>query len=191
MRATIATTISWQSYANLQRLALAAILILGPTFPSRADLYRYRDSNGRLVISSTPPPAGVDTVTAVPENTGSSMETTVPTATQKHERAKPTKTGRRKHKRQPPKQPPAANPVNTYRFGLLRLGSSKAEVKRLLGPPAKRTTHGKKTRWVRLRGRFEKRKVRLETWHYPGTRRILPTQLTFYDGVLAEKDKRP
>jgi hypothetical protein len=127
----------------------------------------------------------------MPENAGSSMATTVPTATHPTKRAKPSKPARRKHQRPQQKRHPTSRPVNTHRFGLLQLGSSQAEVKRLLGPPAKRTIRGKKTRLVRLHGRFEKRKVRLETWHYPGTNRILPTQLTFYDGVLAEKDKQP
>jgi hypothetical protein len=194
MRAAIAMAKSGQSGINPKRLALATMIICGLTIPSQADLYRYRDHNGRLVISSTPPPAGVDTVTTVPEHKGASMETTVPTMIQKTKRAKAPKAARRKpekRQRQKQKQPPTSKPVSTHQFGLLRLGSSQAEIKRLLGPPAKRTTHGKKTRMVRLRGRFEKRKVRLETWHYPGTSRILPTQLTFYDGVLAEKDKTP
>lgn len=191
MQSAIAITIFWQARVGLKRLVLAAIIILSLAFPSQADLYRYRDRNGRLVMSSTPLPAGVGTVTTVPENTGSSMATTVPSATYKNKKNRPSKPTRRKHKRQQQKRPAVSRPVNTYRFGLLQLGSSQADVRRLLGPPAKRTTHGKKTRLMRLQGRFVKRKVRLETWYYPGTNRILPTQLTFYDGVLAEKDKEP
>ena len=191
MQAAITMTTAGQQRVNPKRLALAVTLILGLAVPSQADLYRYRDSIGRLVISSTPPPTDVETVTTVPENAGSSLETTVPTAVQKRKRAKPPKAVRQRHKRPQRKPPPAFKPVDTHQFGLLRLGSSQAEVKRLLGPPKKRTTHGKKSRLVRLHGRFEKRKVRLETWHYPGTNRILPTQLTFYDGVLAAKDKQP
>lgn len=91
MQSAIAITIFWQARVGLKRLVLAAIIILSLAFPSQADLYRYRDRNGRLVMSSTPPPAGVGTVTTVPENTGSSMATTVPSATYKNKKNRPSK----------------------------------------------------------------------------------------------------
>jgi hypothetical protein len=190
MQSAIDITIPWRSWAYQKRLVLAVPIILCFAFPSWADLYHYRDSNGRLVISSTPPPADVNTVTIVPEGAGPSIATTAPSTAHKPEKNKKSKPiHRRGHSAQEQQLPAAARPVNTHRFGLLQLGSSQAEVKRILGPPAKRTQRGKERRLLRLHGRFVRRNVRVETWHYPGTQRVLPTQLTFYDGILAGKDK--
>lgn len=80
-------------------------------------------------------------------------------------------------------------PVNTHQFGLLKIGSHKKEVLRLLGPPEERVKEGKQKRLVQFNGYFAERKVKVETWHYPGTNRIQPTRLVFYNGRLAEKDK--
>ena len=178
---------------RLYRLStiLSLLSLLLAASPGNAEIYRYRDSEGRLVISNSPPPAGVETTDVVPEGAGPSTYTTVPSAIAparpdpKPEKPKTRK--RRRARRQKARQ--ESQPVNTHKFGLLSIGSSQDEVKRRIGPPAKRVRHGKQKRMVRDGGRFIRRRVRIESWHYPGSGRLLPTHLVFYDGKLAEKNK--
>jgi hypothetical protein len=71
----------------------------------------------------------------------------------------------------------------------LKIGSSKAAILRALGPPSDKVKEGKKKRMVSLKGRYIQRNVKIETWYYPGSNRLHPTRLVFYDGLLGEKDK--
>jgi hypothetical protein len=82
-----------------------------------------------------------------------------------------------------------SRPVNTHQFGLLEIGSTQADVLRVLGPPADKVKQGRKERIVHLKERYVQRKVKIETWYYPGSNRLRPTRLVFYDGLLGEKDK--
>jgi hypothetical protein len=165
-------------------------LLLAAT-PGRAEIYRYQAPDGRLIISNSPPPAGVESTDVVPEGAGPSTHTTVPSAiTPAQPDAAPvapkSRQGREARRQ---KEHQESQPVNTHKFGLLSIGSSQDEVKRRIGPPAKRVTHGKQKRMVQVGGRFMSRPVRVESWYYPGTSRLLPTHLVFYDGKLAEKTK--
>jgi Domain of unknown function (DUF4124)/Protein of unknown function (DUF2845) len=186
----LSTIPRWPSL-SLAALPLVLLGLLLATTPGRAEIYRYRDPDGRLIISNSPPPAGVETSDVVPEGAGPSTHTTVPSAiVPAQSDAKPVAPKSHKHRRaRRQKEHPESQPVNTHKFGLLSIGSSQDEVKRRLGPPAKRVTHGKQKRIVQVDGRFMRRPVRVESWYYPGTSRLLPTHLVFYDGKLAEKNK--
>ncbi|MDH3601154.1 MAG: DUF4124 domain-containing protein [Candidatus Tectomicrobia bacterium] len=165
-------------------------LLLAATL-ANAELYRYRGPEGRLIISNSPPPAGVETTDIVPEGAGPSTHTTVPSAViPARPKAKPvTPKSRKRRQARREKARQESQPVNTHKFGLLPIGSSQAEVKRRIGPPEKREKHGKQKRMVDVGGRFIHRRVRVESWYYPGSGRLLPTHLVFYDGKLAEKNK--
>ena len=186
----LSTIPCWRSlYPASVPLILLSLLLA--TTPGRAEIYRYRDPEGRLIISNSPPPAGVETTAIVPEGAGPSTHTTVPSAiAPARPDAKAVAPKSRKHPRsRRQKEHQESQPVSTHKFGLLSIGSSQDEVKRRIGPPAKRVTHGKQKRMVQVGGRFMRRPVRIESWYYPGTSRLLPTQLVFYDGKLAEKNK--
>jgi hypothetical protein len=180
----------WRSL-YLPSVPLVLLSLLLAATPGRTEIYRYRDSAGRLIISNSPPPAGVETTDIVPEGAGPSTHTTVPSAiAPARPDAKPVAPKSRKRPRsRRQKEHQESQPVNTHKFGLLSIGSSQDEVKRRIGPPAKRVTHGKQKRMVQVGGRFMRRPVRVESWYYPGTGRLLPTHLVFYDGKLAEKNK--
>jgi Domain of unknown function (DUF4124)/Protein of unknown function (DUF2845) len=186
----LSTIPGWRSLSLASVLLVLLSLLLAAT-PGRAEIYRYQDSDGRLIISNSPPPAGIETTDIVPEGAGPSTHTTVPSAIAPAQPdAKPVAPKSRKHRRTRPQQAhQESQPVNTHKFGLLSIGSSQDEVKRRIGPPAKRVTHGKQKRMVQVGGRFMHRPVRVESWYYPGTSRLLPTHLVFYDGKLAEKNK--
>ncbi len=159
---------------------------------SWAKTYRYRAPDGRWIISNTPPADHAEGVTEMPEGSGPSMQTTAqlpslnPRKELNRQKLKDTTRRQKRHRRRRQQVP---GPVNTHQFGLLKIGSHKKEVLRLLGPPEERVKEGKQKRLVRLDGYFAERKVKVETWHYPGTNRVRPTQLIFYNGRLAEKDK--
>jgi hypothetical protein len=175
-----------------QSLCLLFALFLVGSHVSWAQTYRYRTPDGRWIISDTPPADDAEVVTTLPAGSGPSMQTTVQTPSfkalkhlKKQDRQSTTHRQKR-HRRRHLKVP---EPVATHRFGLLKMGSSKADILRVLGPPSKKVKLGKAKRLVRLKGRFIQRKVKIETWYYPGSNRVRPTQLVFYDGLLAEKDK--
>jgi hypothetical protein len=186
----LATIPHWRSLYP----AAAPLVLLGfflTATPGQAEIYRYRGPDGGLIISNSPPPAGVESADVVPEGAGPSTHTTVPSAiAPARPDAKPVapkSRKRRRARRQDARQ--ESQPVNTHKFGLLSIGSSQDEVKRRIGPPAKRVKHGKQKHMVQDGGRFIRRRVRVESWYYPGSGRLLPTHLVFYDGKLAEKHK--
>ena len=175
---------------------LTTVLSLILALPVAAELYRYRGPDGRLIISNSPPPAGSEVTDTAPEGSGPSTTTTAPTAlkpvpsqrrnlkpSRLHDKPAKRKRRQRRARRQ------ISRPVNTHKFGLLEIGSTKFAVERRLGPPAKRIKHGTKKRVILHNGQYISRSVRIESWHYPGNSRILPTRLVFYDDLLAEKDK--
>jgi Domain of unknown function (DUF4124)/Protein of unknown function (DUF2845) len=186
----LSTIPCWHSLSPAS-VPLILLSLLLATTPGRAEIYRYRDPEGRLIISNSPPPAGVETTAIMPEGAGPSTHTTVPSAIAPAQPdTKPVAPKSRKRSRaRRQKEHQESQPVSTHKFGLLSIGSSQDEVKRRIGPPAKRVTHGKQKRMVQVGGRFMRRPVRVESWYYPGTSRLLPTQLVFYDGKLAEKNK--
>jgi hypothetical protein len=175
-----------------QTLYLLFALALAGSHVSWAQIYRYQTPDGRWIISNAPPADDAETVTTIPEGLGPSMHTTAPvpsTKAMKHIRkqdARRTAQHQNRHQRRRMQTP---RPVNTRQFGLLKIGSPKAEILRVLGPPADKVKQGKKKRMVRLKGRYVQRKVKIETWYYPGSNRLRPTQLVFYDNFLGEKDK--
>jgi hypothetical protein len=170
---------------------LVLLGLLLAAIPGSAEIYRYRGPDGRLIMSNSPPPAGVETTDIVPEGAGPSTHTTVPSAiAPARPDTRPEKPqSRKRHRARRHKARQESQPVNTHKFGLLPIGSSQDEVKRRIGPPAKRVTHGKQKRLVQDSGRFIRRRIRVESWYYPGSGRLLPTHLVFYDGKLAEKNK--
>ncbi|PON12152.1 hypothetical protein C2W62_41110 [Candidatus Entotheonella serta] len=140
----------------------------------------------------TPPTDGAEIVTTMPEGRGPSTQVTVQAHSRKalkqikKRQVRQTVRRQNRHRRRLQKTP---RPVNTHQFGLLKLGSSKAEILRALGPPLEKVKQGKKKRSVRLKGRYVERKVKIETWYYPRSNRLRPPRLVFYDGLLGEKDK--
>ena len=186
----LSTIPRWRSLSPASVPLVLLSLLLAAT-PSSAEIYRYRDPDGRLIISNSPPPDGVETTDIVPEGAGPSTHTTVPSAiapARPDAKTVAPKSHKRSRARRQ-KEHEESQPINTHKFGLLSIGSSQDEVKRRIGPPAKRVTHGKQKRMVQVGGRFISRPVRVESWYYPGTSRLLPTHLVFYDGKLAEKNK--
>ncbi len=171
-------------------LLIAFLLVGGHS--SWAESYRYQTADGRWVISNSPPEVPAEVITKMPEGSGPSMQTTAqapvgkPIKQLKKQQFKETNRRQKRHRRRRQKVP---GPVNTHQFGLLKIGSHKKEVLRLIGPPEERIKEGKQRRLVRFKGYFAERKVKVETWHYPGSNRIRPTRLVFYNGRLAEKDK--
>jgi hypothetical protein len=155
-----------------------------------AQTYRYRTPDGRWIISDIPPADDAEVVTEVAEGSGPSLQTTVQVPSRqfrkqvkKRDVRKTARRQKRRHRSQTPR------PVNTHQFGLLKIGSSKAAVLRELGPPSDKAREGKKERMVHLKGRYVQRRVKIETWYYPGSNRLRPTRLVFYDDLLGEKDK--
>ncbi|WP_089718090.1 DUF2845 domain-containing protein [Candidatus Entotheonella palauensis] len=171
-----------------QILCLLLALILVGGHVSWAQTYRYRTPDGRWVLSDTPPSDDAEVATTMPEGSGPSMQTTAQIPRKQLKKQDVRKAVRRqdRHRRRRMQTP---RPVNTRQFGLLQIGSPKAAVLRVLGPPLDKVKQGKKKRMVRLKGRYVQRRVKIETWYYPGSNRLRPTKLVFYDGLLGEKDK--
>ncbi len=179
-------------HGQLWALYFLFALVLAGSQVSWADTYRYRTSDGRWVISNSPPADHAEGVTEMPEGYGPSMQTTaqVPSLNPRKELNKQKlKEMTRRQKRHKRRQQKVPRPIDTHQFGLLKIGTHKKEVLRLIGPPKERVKEGKQRRLVQFNGYFAERKVKVETWHYPGTNRVQPTRLVFYNGQLAEKDK--
>ena len=166
-----------------------ALTLLGVQ-TSWAQIYRYRAPDGSWVITDRAPADNTKGVMEEPEGFGPSFQTTVETPSRKT-KASVKKRYRRKSARRPKRQRrvETPRPVSTRQLGLLAMGSTRAAVRRKLGPPEEKVKGGKKMRMVRLKGRYAQRKVSIETWYYPGSNRLRPTQLVFYNGRLAEKGK--
>ncbi len=180
-----------QHPASLSLCLLLALVLVG-SHVSWAQTYRYRGPDGRWIISNTPPADDVEVATKRPEGSGPSMQTTAKAPafkTLKPLKKRNVKKANRRQKRHQRRRQQVPKPVNTHQFGVLKMGSPKADVKRILGPPSEKVKQGREKRWVRLKGRFVQRKVKIETWYYPGSNRTRPTRLVFYNGLLAEKDK--
>ncbi len=171
---------------------LLLALALAGSHVSSAQTYRYRTPEGRWIISNTPPADDAEIVTKMPEGRGPSMQTTARVPSQralkqlKKQDVRNTTRRQNRHRRRLHQTP---RPVNTHQFGLLKIGSPKSTILQLLGPPTDKVKQGKKKRMVRLKGRYVERKVKIETWYYPGSNRSRPTRLVFYNGLLGEKDK--
>jgi len=171
-------------------LPLSLLLMVGHV--SWAQSYRYQTPDGRWIIPDIPPADGAAVVTEVPEGSGPSMQTNaqIPLSKPlKHPKSKDVRKSARRQQRPRHRDTQVPRPVNTHQFGLLEIGSSKAAILRVLGPPADKVKEGKQKRMVHLKGRSIQRNVRIETWYYPGSNRLRPTRLVFYDGLLGEKDK--
>ena len=171
-------------------LCLFLVLTLVSSQTSWAQIYRYRAPDGRWVISDRAPADDAEDVVEEPEGAGPSVRTTAPMPSRRARTSISKRYKRkaaRRHKRQRHAETP--RPVSTRQLGLLAIGSSRAAVRRKLGPPLDKVREGKKKRMVRLKGRYVQRKVSIETWYYPGSNRLRPAQLVFYNGLLAEKDK--
>jgi hypothetical protein len=174
-------------------LYLLVTLTLASSHASWAQTYRYQTPDGRWIISNTPPADDAEVVTKIPEGSGPSMQTTIQVPSQ-NKAMKPVKNqdirkAAHRHNRDRHRLMQTSRPVNTHQFGLLEIGSTQADVLRVLGPPADKVKQGRKERIVHLKERYVQRKVKIETWYYPGSNRLRPTRLVFYDGLLGEKDK--
>lgn len=91
----------------------------------------------------------------------------------------------------PARQAPPS-PVDTRQFGMLSLGSSERNVLEKLGEPGEVVQDAQT--FVRVRrpgGGVELREKRRYAWVYPGNNQIMDTILTFEDGELVHKVKRP
>jgi hypothetical protein len=177
---------------KLHILCLPLSLLLVGSHVSWAQLYRYQIPDGRWIISDIPPADDAEVVTKIPVGSGPSMQSTVQVPSsmpQEHRKSRKVQKRAHRQKRHQHRdtQPPRA--VDTHQFGLLKIGSSKAAILRALGPPSDKVKEGKKKRMVSLKGRYIQRNVKIETWYYPGSNRLHPTRLVFYDGLLGEKDK--
>ncbi|ETW95672.1 DUF2845 domain-containing protein [Candidatus Entotheonella palauensis] len=171
-----------------QILCLLLALVLAGGHVSWAQTYRYRTPDGRWVLSDTPPADDAEVATTMPEGRGPSMKSTAQVPLKQIEKHNARKATRRQNRHQR-RRVQTPRPVNTHKFGLLKIGSPKADVLRALGPPSDKIKQGKKKRMVRLKGHYVQRYVAIETWYYPGSSRLRPTRLVFYDGLLGEKDK--
>ena len=171
---------------------LPLALFLVSSHVSWAQVYRYQTPDGRWIISNTPPADDAEIVTKMPAGSGPSMQSTVqvpPSTPQQHRKSKKAHNAAHRPKRPRHRVPETPRAVNTHQFGLLEIGSSKAEILRELGPPSDKVHEGKKKRMVHVDGRYIQRHVKIETWYYPGSNRLHPTRLVFYNGFLGEKDK--
>lgn len=168
-------------------LAFGAALIIMIVSASAiaADMYYYRDVNGKLHLTNvrdriparyratatkaaTPQGRSIDYTPAPvkpPPEAGPAITTSVPDA---------------------PRSAHRIAPINTRQFGLLQLRMSEHDVLRRLGPPASISDIGD------LEPRFQRggrvlRIVQAQTWYYPGNARIPATRLEFHNGVLVRK----
>lgn len=141
-----------------------------------ADLYTYRDAQGRLHLTNDPSTIPVayrmQANATRRKKAGPMTVSTVPSAmTVGH--SSPT---------------PTVQPIDTARFALLRLGMRASEVAQRLGEPALKIAQRDKETLKRAQSvGIVKRLIRFETWYYPGTEQLLPTRLIFHDGLLAHK----
>ncbi len=132
---------------KFQTLYLMLVVVLTGSHLSWAQTYRYRNQDGRLILSDTPPTDGAEIVTTMPEGRGPSTQVTVQAHSRKalkqikKRQVRQTVRRQNRHRRRLQKTP---RPVNTHQFGLLKLGSSKAEILRALGPPLEKVKQGKK-----------------------------------------------
>jgi hypothetical protein len=180
-------------------MLIPLLLIYGVAGMVHADLYKYRDHSGRLVISNQPPPDGAAVDTHLPS--GTPPAASIPLTPLREADTPLQQPWRTDHPAAPisrPQDSPLAvhrtTPVDTNELGFITDGMSEAEVQRRLGTPARVVDLG--TVFRVLRDRRDTRygtvagpdatavPVTRTQWVYPGNSRVGDAVITFHNGEV-------
>ena len=82
-----------------------------------------------------------------------------------------------------------ANGVDSHQFGLLTTGMSEQEIVRRLGQPDTRSNTIEVVCTRESRGETRCQQISVSRWTYSGDGHLMPTSLSFRDGVLTHKHK--
>ena len=82
-----------------------------------------------------------------------------------------------------------ANGVDSHQFGMLTTGMPEQEIVRRLGQPDTRSNTIEVVCTRESRGETRCQQISVSRWTYSGDGHLMPTSLSFRDGVLTHKHK--